>query len=93
MGFGPLLLMRVGLLPPFQSSMGLVIINAGFWMHMTAFRVNEDGFLSQNRLQAQVLQPLIVRCSWGVNHELLQDDRTLKISKNCPSSGCSRGGK
>lgn len=45
-------------------------------MHMTASRVNEDGFLSQNRLQAQVLQPLVVRCSWGVNHELLQDDRT-----------------
>lgn len=84
-GFGPLLLMRVGLMPPFQSSMGPVFINAGLGMHMTACRVNEDGFFSQNRLQAQVLQPLIGRCSWGVNHELLQDDRTLKTSKNCPS--------
>ena len=37
-------------------------------MHMAAYRVNEDGFLSQNRLQAQVLQALILRCSWWVNH-------------------------
>lgn len=37
-------------------------------MHMAAYGVNEDGFPSQNRLQAQVLQPLILRCSWWVNY-------------------------